>query len=66
MNVALELNNDRKLCHNNVVVTPRRDNRPPASDAILCCAVVLLCYYLFRPSYPAYRPWNDRDIGDIP
>lgn len=50
MNVASELNNYRKLCHNNVVVTPRRDNRPPASDAILCCAVVLLCYYLFRPS----------------
>lgn len=63
MNVASELNSYRKLGHNNVVVTPRRDNRPPASDAILFCALVPLPVPAFL--HPAYRPWNDRDIGDM-
>lgn len=63
MNVASELNSYRKLCRNNAVVTPRLDNRPPASDAILCCALVLLPVPAFLDL--AYRPWNERDMGDI-
>ena len=31
---------------------------------LCCCAVVLLLVPAFL--HPAYRPWNDRDIGDIP